>query len=133
MIKKWMEDISKYPPNEIYYQTAGGKKELNSQNACHELFKYNPGTHNKALSDVRSAWIELSVTLNLSKLYPVKQEYIKKVLIDFVAKAKIAIDAMELIFKKNQDVWAYYQTWKLSKKQFDEEIKKMNIFGDKND
>lgn len=121
-LSNWVNQTSVYPPNELYAGMPQGKQEKQAITLCESLYKFNFGKDRNVLGDLRQAWREVYVMLKMAESNSINQLYIDKVIDDFLAKAKLAIDAMDACFKQHQAVNQYYQSWRMSYQSVKSEI-----------
>ena len=130
LINDWVKHMLTYPPSEMFYQKYGPKHEKAEKrikNICEDLYKFN-WTDGKAnvLGELKMAHREFDV---LSKIHlkAIKPEYVLKAKEDFLLKVKPAIQAFELMIKKDQLLQEYYKEWKISYKDISDYMHKMYL------
>lgn len=119
-INDWINSVMAYPPGTIYAGKAVGKQEKSAQAICEELYRFNHGKEVNVLGELRSAWRDVQVVNNLD--LDIKPEYLAKVYGEFYFWSSRAVVSMDTVFKKHQDVWKYYQEFRLSFKNISDEI-----------
>lgn len=111
-----------YPPIQIFGEQEVTKKSKKAEERCveicEELFRYNKKTPKdvRYLAELVVAHRDLEVALKMSEDFNIKQEYLVKVLVAFMQSASAAITQMNLVYKKDQALWTYYQGIQVSQK-----------------
>lgn len=114
-IKSFLKDCLAYPPQQIFAGkevTAKSKKaEARIVDICEELFRYNKKTEKdiRYLAEFSTAFRDFEVAVKMREKFPVKQEYMAKVMANLAKTADAAINQMNVVYKKDQALWLYYQ------------------------
>lgn len=117
-----------YPPIQIFGEQEVTKKSKKAEERCveicEELFRYNKKTPKdvRYLAEMSSAYRDLEVALKMSENFNVKEEYLVKVLVAFMQSAAAAIAQMNMVYKKEQALWTYYQGIQVSQKDIKDSL-----------
>lgn len=122
LVNNFVSNSCLYPPIQIFGEKEVTKKSKKAEERCveicEELFRYNKKTPKdvRYLSELVAAYRDLEVALKMSEDFNVKEEYLVKVLVAFMQSAAAAITQMNLVYKKDQALWTYYQGIQMSQK-----------------
>lgn len=121
----WVENASKYPPAEIFFQTKGkDKAEKRVVGLCEELYRLTyPDGQVNILASLRTAHRELEVLHNISWIGKIKVDEETKIRVEFLKAAKAAVNAMNQMFKKDSLLNEYYKGWSMTYEQIEKSIK----------
>lgn len=114
-VNTFVNNCRLYPPIQIFGEKEVTKKSKKAEERCveicEELFRYNKKTPKdiRYIAEMTSAYRDLEVALKMSEKYKVKEEYLVKVLVTFMQSASAVITQMNLVYKKDQVLWTYYQ------------------------
>lgn len=113
IIAEWIENVLKYPTNEIFFQVYGKEKtEKRLQGICEEVYRFCfPEGKKNALGDLRQSYREFEVAY-LQGFEGMKPEYITKVKDAFLSDVRYAITTLDNMFKKDPLLQNYYSQWK---------------------
>lgn len=127
-ITNWISNIA-YPPVRIYAGKPQGKQEKAAIKICEEIYSltYEPPKKN-VLGDMKSSWRELEVSLRMIETMEdphIKTQYFHKQCDNFLSDAQNAINAMDNVFKKHQDLNQYYKGIRVSYQEIKSVIDKI--------
>lgn len=110
-LKTFVERAVVYPPAEIFFDTYGkaAKREKAVQELCESVYRFSFGVDKpNPIGELRSAFRDLEC-LYLLGFDCVKAEQIQKYTNAFLEAAKFAIQEMDVLFKKDMALQAYYK------------------------
>lgn len=124
MISTFVMNYKKYPPSEI--EGVSQKVERRITDICdRSLYKFTSTT----LADSSAAYVDYKqLTKFLSLGWPVKHEYIAKVVANLSFTLKETIKQLDEMYKQDQVLKSYYDKWRVSFKQIEPELIEFLIY-----
>lgn len=114
-LRTWVTAIKQYPPATIFFEKYGkeAKAEERIKDLCEELYRFMyPDNQKNILGDLGASFRELEVIYMIG-LEGMKEEYVQSVKNRFLEDAKIAVQACDTFFKKDQLLQKYYEERKM--------------------
>ena len=132
-VDSFIKSCLAYPPIQIFGEKEVTKKSKKAEERiveiCEELFRYNKKTPKdiRYLSEMSAAYRDVQVAIKMSLSYDIKEEYMAKVLAEFVSAITLAIHQMNSVYKKDPVLWNYYQGFAVHQKVIRESVVKYII------
>ena len=121
LMGNWVNNTALYPPAHIYAGMSQSKVEKNAIRICEELYRFNFGDSPNVLGELRSAFRELCVMTHVENQHPthmkLREEHVAEVKGTFMYWALNAVREMDRVFKQHQDLWKWYNNFKLKKSE----------------
>lgn len=123
-LNTWIESTKIYPPSEMFYQADSkqAKAEKRVVNVCEELYVFT----NTTLSDMRAAYRELSIAVNLG-VSDMRQVYVEEICGKMAFHIDNAVKALDNMHKKDPLLQSYYKAWSCKSKDLKDEVKTLLI------
>lgn len=118
-IEKWINNVSIYPPAEIFFQAPKSqeKKEKRCKEICEQLYRFNweGAKYPNPVGSVRELVREMAVLDKMFEYNPFSPKYenIVKLVAKFEVMAYHLYDMLESMHKQHPALSEFYKTWRV--------------------